>query len=51
MVVDRGDVWYDPWFDDKDKWRYPTRQRLTLPSRGRRGLELQVAAKCVSVRS
>jgi hypothetical protein len=30
IVIDRGDVWYDPPFDDKDKWhaqprsRYPT---------------------------
>jgi hypothetical protein len=33
IVVDRGDVWYDPWFDDQDKWRYPSRSRyptLTL---------------------
>lgn len=33
IVVDRGDVWYDPWFDDEDKWRYPPRSRypsLTL---------------------
>ncbi len=33
IVVDRGDVWYDPWFDDQDKWRYPPRSRyptLTL---------------------
>jgi hypothetical protein len=33
IVVDRGDVVYDPWFDDKDKWRYPARTRyptLTL---------------------
>jgi hypothetical protein len=28
IVVDRGDVWYDPWFDDKDHWRYPVRQRF-----------------------
>jgi hypothetical protein len=28
IVVDRGDVWYDPWFDDKDHWRYPARQRF-----------------------
>ena len=27
IVVDRGDVVYDPWFDDKDKWRYPSRSR------------------------
>lgn len=33
IVVDRGDVWYDPPFDDKDKWRVQWRQRypsLTL---------------------
>lgn len=33
IVVDRGDVWYDPWFDDQDRWRYPSRSRyptLTL---------------------
>jgi hypothetical protein len=33
IVVDRGDVTYDPWFNDQDKWRYPNRQRypsLTL---------------------
>ncbi|HTV25936.1 MAG TPA: L,D-transpeptidase [Polyangiaceae bacterium] len=33
IVVDRGDVWYDPWFDEQDKWRYPPRSRypsLTL---------------------
>jgi hypothetical protein len=28
IVVDRGDVWYDPWFDEKDKWRYPVRQHF-----------------------
>ena len=27
IVVDRGDVWYDPPFDDKDKWRVQWRQR------------------------
>ncbi|MEY2932953.1 MAG: hypothetical protein RL033_3702 [Pseudomonadota bacterium] len=27
IVIDRGDVWYDPPFDDKDKWRWPSRQR------------------------
>ncbi len=33
IVVDRGDVWYDPPFDDKDKWKVQWRQRypsLTL---------------------
>ncbi len=33
IVVDRGDVWYDPPFDDKDKWRVQWRGRypsLTL---------------------
>jgi hypothetical protein len=33
IVVDRGDVWYDPPFDDKDKWKAQWRQRypsLTL---------------------
>ncbi len=33
IVIDRGDVWYDPPFDDKDKWRVQWRQRypsLTL---------------------
>lgn len=33
IVVDRGDVWYDPPFDDQDKWRLQSRQRypsLTL---------------------
>jgi hypothetical protein len=33
IVVDRGDVWYDPWFDEQDRWRYPPRSRypsLTL---------------------
>jgi hypothetical protein len=28
IVVDRGDVWYDPPFDDKDRWRWPSRQRF-----------------------
>jgi len=28
IVVDRGDVWYEPWFDEKDKWRWPSRQRF-----------------------
>lgn len=28
IVVDRGDVYYDPWFDDKDHWKYPVRQRF-----------------------
>jgi hypothetical protein len=33
IVVDRGDVWYDPPFDDKDKWHVQVRERypsLTL---------------------
>jgi hypothetical protein len=33
IVVDRGDVWYDPPFDDQDKWKVQWRQRypsLTL---------------------
>jgi hypothetical protein len=33
IVVDRGDVWYDPPFDDQDKWHAQRRQRypsLTL---------------------
>ncbi len=33
IVIDRGDVWYEPPFDDKDKWRWPARQKyptLTL---------------------
>ena len=33
VVIDRGDVWYDPPFDDKDKWKVQWRQRyptLTL---------------------
>jgi len=33
IVVDRGDVWYDPPFDDQDTWRIQPRQRypsLTL---------------------
>jgi hypothetical protein len=33
IVIDRGDVWYDPPFDDKDKWRIQPRQHypsLTL---------------------
>jgi hypothetical protein len=33
IVIDRGDVWYDPPFDDKDRWKAQWRQRypsLTL---------------------
>jgi hypothetical protein len=33
IVIDRGDVWYDPPFDDKDKWHVQPRQHyptLTL---------------------
>jgi hypothetical protein len=33
IVVDRGDIWYDPPFDDQDKWKAQWRQRypsLTL---------------------
>jgi hypothetical protein len=28
IVVDRGDVWYDPPFDDQDKWQAQPRGRL-----------------------
>ena len=33
VVVDRGDIWYDPPFDDEDHWRFQPRSRypsLTL---------------------
>jgi hypothetical protein len=38
IIVDRGDVWYDPPFDDKDKWTVRSRKRypsLTLMLRYR----------------